>query len=135
MIVLDTSFLVAWANESDAHHERALAAVDRIANGELGRLLLPEYVVVETATVLAARKDLPSSARFIEALLDAREIEYVPCGPAFLDAFRLFRSQKRFALNFVDAAIMAVANSRGATHIATYDEALAKAAGLLRLPA
>lgn len=127
--MLDTSFLVAWANEQDVHHARAKASMERVSGGDVG-LLLPEYVVAETATVLAARKDLASSIRFCDALLDAREIEVVSCGPFFLDAYHVFRSQKRFSLSFVDAAIVAIARARGATRLASYDDALGKAAGI-----
>lgn len=130
MIVLDTSFLVAWANEQDAHHAAATQARSRLTEGAFGPAPLPEYVLLETATVLAARKDLASSVRFCEALLDSREIELVACAPFLLDAMRVFRAQKRFQLSFTDAAIVAIGRTRGASHLATFDDALARASGL-----
>lgn len=124
LIVLDTSFLVAWANQHDAHH---VAALERTVEIAKRGALLPEYVFIETATVLAARKDVAFSARFCETLLDSREIEFVPCGPILLDAFHLFRRQKKFTLSLVDVAIVLIARERGTTDVATFDDALAKA--------
>ena len=47
MIVLDSSFLVAFHNERDAHHGAARGLMERFLEGEWGRGLLLEYVVLE----------------------------------------------------------------------------------------
>lgn len=134
MIVLDSSFLIAYRNAGDVHHRRAAEAYERIAAGEWGPVLLPEYVFLETVTVTAARKGLREAVAFGQELLEAREAELVPCSPYFVPAFRLFRNQGDTSFSFVDAAIVHIARARGATHIATFDADFRKVPGLTVVP-
>ena len=52
MIVLDSSFRIAFHSERDAHHPAASILMGRSLNGEWGRGLLLDYVFLEVATVL-----------------------------------------------------------------------------------
>src|SRR6266567_3651915 len=54
---VDTSFLVARYNEDDAHHARAMALLDELANrsGPGPRLVLSDYVFDEMITTILAR--------------------------------------------------------------------------------
>ena len=121
MIVLDTSFVVAYHNQRDAHHAAAVKAFHRLEKGEWGEILLPEYIFLEIMTVLAARRDLTIAVAVGEILLGAREIELVACSSCFLDAYQVFREQGRARLSFADAATMAIARTRGAEYVATFD--------------
>jgi predicted nucleic acid-binding protein len=121
VILLDSSFVVAFHNRNDAHHGAASDAFPRVARGEWGPILLLEYVFLEVMTVLAARRDLATATSAGEILLGAREVELVPCSPHFLAAYQVFREQDVSRLSFVDAAIVAVAQDRGASAIATFD--------------
>jgi uncharacterized protein len=121
MIVLDSSFVVAFHNRRDAHHAAASKAFHRIVKGEWGGILLPEYVFLEILTVLAARRDLATAVSVGEILLGAREVELVPCSPYFLGAYQVFREQDHPRLSLADAAIVAIARDRGATAVATFD--------------
>jgi predicted nucleic acid-binding protein len=124
MIVLDTSFVVAFHNAGDVHHAAASDTMERLLADTWGRAILPEYVFVEVMTVLAARRDLATATRVGQTLLAARDLELVPCWSLFLDVFETFRAQakgKRRQLSFTDAAIVAIARQRGAEHIATFD--------------
>ena len=121
MILLDTSFVVAFYNQSDAHHAEASPAFHRLLEGEWGDILLLEYVFLEIMTVLAVRRDLPTAVSVGEILLGAREIEFVPCSQYFLETYQVFREQQITRLSFADAAIVAVARDRSAKAIATFD--------------
>jgi predicted nucleic acid-binding protein len=44
VIVLDTSFLVAFHNSRDVHHGAATGPMAEIVGGRFGPALLPEYV-------------------------------------------------------------------------------------------
>ena len=121
MILLDTSFVVAFHNRRDAHHAAASKAFPRVVKGELGRILLLEYVFLEIVTVLASRRDLATAVSVGEILLGAREIEFVPCSPHFLASYQVFREQDVTRLSFTDAAIVAIARDRGAKAVATFD--------------
>ncbi|CAN5771553.1 hypothetical protein BH20GEM1_BH20GEM1_13160 [soil metagenome] len=120
MILLDTSFIVAFHNRRDAHHAAASEAFHGVVSGKWGPILLLEYVFLEVVTVLAARRDQATAVSVGEILLGAREIEFVPCSPHFLAAYQVFREQD-VGLSFADAAIVAVARDRSARAIATFD--------------
>ncbi len=122
MIVLDSSFLIAYHNAGDVHHPAARETMQRLVAGEWGPALLPEYVFLEVTTVLLARRSLPTAVSVGETLLGAREVELVPGSHLFLDAWSIFRRQPEgVRLSFADAAILAVARRRGADRIATFD--------------
>jgi uncharacterized protein len=136
VIVLDTSFLVAFYNSRDAHHAASVQPMSEIIDGGYGTALLPEYVFVELLTVLAARRDLAAAIHVGDILLAAREVELVPCSDVFSAAFDAFRSQPPSAgLSFADAAIVAVARARGAARIASFDRGFARIGGIELVPA
>ncbi len=56
MLLLDSSFLIAYHNTRDVHHAAAARAMPRIVAGEWGRAALLEYVFLEVVTVLLARR-------------------------------------------------------------------------------
>ena len=134
MVVLDSSFLIAFHNERDVHHARARAAMARLVSGEWGPALLPEYVLLEVLTVLLARRDLHVATTVGLALLGAKEVEFVACSDHFLDALEVFRNQGRGSLSFADAAIVAIARRRGAQHVATFDNEFKKVASVHVVP-
>ncbi len=106
----------------------------RLLGEEWGLALLPEYVFLEIVTVLSLRCDLQTAVRSGEALLQAREVEFVSCSEFFLDSWRIFRQQERGKLSFADAAILAIAEGRAAEAIATFDRTLSRAAGNRSVP-
>ena len=134
MIVLDSSFLVGFHNERDAHHNAACTLMERFLTGEWGRGLLLEYVFLEVATVLLIRRDLGVAARVGRLLLDADELDFVPCSDLFSDAFEMFTHQVGTRLSFADAAIAHVAQERADGLVLTFDEEFSKLPGI-RIPA
>jgi predicted nucleic acid-binding protein len=121
VIVLDSSFLVAFHNAGDVHHAAAEHLMKRLLDGEWGPALLLEYVFLEVVTVLRMRLDLPTAASVGETLLRAREVEFVPCSEVFLQAFDVFRLERGTTLSFADAAITAVARRHPPGFVATFD--------------
>lgn len=134
MIVLDSSFLIAYHNEHDVHHAAATEVMGPLLNGTWGELLLPEYIFLEVVTVLAARIDLHTAVDVGAALLDARELEFVPCSELFLETFDLFRGQSDMGLSFADAAIVAIARRRQADYVATFDADFKRVEGIVVVP-
>lgn len=134
MVVIDTSFIVAFHNDRDVHHRAARAAMERLLAGAWGPALLPEYVFLEIVTVLLARRGLESAVRVAGILLAAAETEFVPCSDYFIDALEEFRSQGKLRLSFADAAIVTIARRRGAEHVATFDADFRKVAGVDVVP-
>jgi predicted nucleic acid-binding protein len=134
VVVLDSSFLVAFHNQGDVHHGRACRGMDAPLAGEWGIGLLPEYVILEVVTVLALRKNLETAVRVGDLLLGARELEHVPCSDAFMAAFDTFRGQSHPGLSFVAAAVIAIACHRGVERVATFDESIRRCEGIVAVP-
>jgi len=135
VIVLDSSFLVAYHNSTDAHHDAAAEVMTRFLDGEWGRGLLLEYVFLEVVTVLVARRGPRVASEAAEVLLGARELEFVPCSELFVDAVETFRRQKKTRLSFVDATIVNLARDRTDGRVATFDRELASIRGIQAIPA
>ena len=121
MVVLDSSFLVAYHNIRDAHHAAAARGMLRLVGGEWGRALLLEYVFLEVVTVVMARRDLSVASEVGSRLLTAREVEFVPCSDFFFETLQTFRNQPAGRLSFTDAAIVTVARRHAPGLVATFD--------------
>ena len=134
MIVLDSSFLVAYHNTRDTHHKAAAEVMARFLDGEWGRGLLLEYVFLEVVTVLMARCGARVASDVADVLLAARELDLVPCSELFIEAVETFRSQKQTRLSFVDATIVNVARDRAHGLVATFDRELASVREIQAIP-
>ena len=135
MIVLDSSFLVAYHNSRDTHHEAAAAAMAEFLDRKWGRGLLLEYVFLEVVTVLMARRGSRVASEVADVLLGARELEFVPCSELFVDAVETFQRQTRTRLSFVDATIVNTARDRADGLVATFDRELESVPGVVAVPA
>ncbi len=133
MIVLDSSFLIGFYNERDAHHRSAALLMERFLSREWGRGFLLEYVFLEVATVLLVRRDLGVATRVGRLLLEAEELDFVPCSDLFSEALETFAGQGSTRLSFADAAIAHVARQRAEGLVLTFDDELRKAEGI-RVP-
>lgn len=134
MIVLDSSFLIAYHNSRDAHHQVASELMQPLLDGEWGPRLMPEYVFLEVTTVLALRRDHETAVRVGQILLNARELEFIPNSALFLDTFEAFRQPSSRGLSFVDAAIVTIARERGARNVLTFDADFRGIDGLTVIP-
>lgn len=134
MIVLDSSFLLAYYNTRDGHHGAAARAMVHLVAGQWGQALLLEYVFLEVVTVLRARRDLDVAVDVGTKLLEAREIDFVPCSDFFLETVDTFRRQDAGALSFTDAAILNVARRHRPGLIASFDEDFRGQPGITVIP-
>lgn len=134
MILLDTSFIVAFHNTRDVHHTAAKPTMDDILAGKWGQALLLEYIFLEVATVLLARRGLPVAASVASILLQAREVDFIPCSEIFLDTLETFRNQRETRLSFADAAIVTAARKFSAGTVATFDSEFDKINGITVVP-
>lgn len=71
--------------------------------------------------MLLARRGLSVASSVASVLLQAREIDFIPCSEIFLDTLETFRSQRETKLSFADAAIVTAASSFNAETVATFD--------------
>lgn len=134
MIVLDTSFLVAFHNLGDVHHAAAREVMSRFLDGEWGDGLLLEYVFLEVVTVLQARLDLHAALDVGDRLLSAKELTFVPSSEAFLSSLDTFRGQGGRGLSFADAAVATIARRHHPGYLATFDRAFRGLEGITPVP-
>lgn len=132
MIVLDSSFLIAYHNTRDVHHAAAARSMVHLVAGKWGDGLLLEYVVLEVVTVLRARVDLETATKVADQLLRARELTFVPCSDLFLETYATFKEEA--ALSFADAAIATVARRHDPGFVATFDDDFRRVRGLTVVP-
>lgn len=132
MIVLDSSFFIAFKNRRDAHHEAAVAHMPEVARS--APMLVHEYAFAEIVTVLGARVGPAAGVEAGQELLGSVEVEFVRSSPRFEQSWELFRGQKGTRHSLADAAMLALAAERGATRIATFDREFRKAKGLTLVP-
>lgn len=130
MIVLDSSFLVAYHNTRDVHHAAAARTMVQLVGGQWGRTLLLEYVFLEVVTVLLARRGLAVAVEVATGLLQAREVDFVPCSDLFLETLQTFRGQTGERLSFTDAAIVTAARREAPGLVATFDADFRGVAGV-----
>ena len=135
MIVLDSSFIIAYHNTRDVHHAAARPVMKDIISGKWGRPQLLEYVFLEVVTVLLARRGLPVASNVASILLQAQELDFVPCSDLFLESLETFRRQTNTGLSFTDAAIVTLARRQDVGVVATFDRDFKNIAGISVVPA
>ncbi len=134
MIVLDSSFIIAYHNTHDLHHAAARPVMEEIISGKWGQPLLLEYVFLEVVTVLLARRGLPVASNVASILLQAQELDFVPCSELFLESLETFRAQGTAGLSFTDAAIVTVARREDVGVVATFDRDFRNIEGITVVP-
>ena len=134
MIVLDSSYLIAFHNRRDVHHGAASRIMPDLVGGVFGRLLLLEYVFLEVVTVLLARCGHTVAEDMADTLLNAQEVDFLPCSDLFQHALNVFRTTSAARLSFTDAAIVAAARRHDTEFVATFDEGFRRIEGLNPVP-
>ncbi|MBN1170275.1 type II toxin-antitoxin system VapC family toxin [Candidatus Micrarchaeota archaeon] len=101
-MIVDSSFLISFYSKKDANHEEAVKQMKEHEDF----LLIPDYVVGETATVLLYKNSLRNSNLFLEIMENTKNIKILYTSPSdFKGVFDVFKNQKK-QLNFVDACIV-----------------------------
>jgi predicted nucleic acid-binding protein len=122
MILLDSSLIVAYSNEADENHTKALRVMEDIDRGRYGSPIITDFVFDEVMTVMLFKtKDLSRTAELGETLLSANLLFKVD-GELFNLAWKTFKEQRGPNLSFTDCTSIAVCRENGIPNIATFDE-------------
>jgi len=84
---------------------------------------------------MLVRRDLATAVRTARLLLEAQELEFVPCSDVFLDVVQLLGTQKKTSLSFADVTIALIARTRADGKVLTFDAGFRKMKGLRPEPA
>lgn len=119
--LIDSNVLVAFFHEDDSLHEKALKATFATPRP----LIIHEYVMLETATILMLRAGKALADTFIRTVLGNADFSILhSTTPTFLLAIKSFMGSKTKQLSFADAALLALSP---AYSVLTFDDALNRA--------
>ena len=128
MIMLDTSFVVAYYNTRDQNHDVAVKIAKILAN-QNSELYITDYIFGEIVTVSFVKlKNLRKAIHIGKTILESCNLLHVEKG-IFEHAWRIFSEQK-LRLSFVDCATIATMESQKIQKIATFDGDFSKIKGI-----
>jgi uncharacterized protein len=118
MILVDSGFLLALAQPTDALHARAAAWAHFVS----GPLLVTEYVLCEVINNLSRTADRERAHRIAQAVFADPEYEFIHASPELLDAgLRLHRARRDKEWSLTDCISFHLMSDRGITRALAYD--------------
>ncbi|MBU4298483.1 PIN domain-containing protein [Patescibacteria group bacterium] len=103
MVILDSNIWIALLNIDDSNHSKARQLFREIKE----KIVLPEYIILETATLLSQKISKKSADDFIKNVIDNKDIEILPSSKEFLEKVIEFYLSKRIEkLSFVDYSLL-----------------------------
>ena len=118
MILVDTNILVAYWNNKDSCHERAIKVLKKIEQGVYGTSFITDYIFDEAVTVTSIKSGRKTAAELGNALLQSFHVAKIT-EPIFHEAWKIFRETQK--LSFTDCTNAAAAEELDAAFIATFD--------------
>jgi predicted nucleic acid-binding protein len=133
-VLLDTGVLYAYYDRSDSWHRRAVALMGKEREG----LVVPSPVIPEVDHLLGERLGAGARFAFYEGLAGGHYFVADLPREKYARVAELNRRFSQLELGFVDAAVVAIAESLGLPRVATTDrrdfEPMARALSLELLP-
>ena len=128
MIMLDTSFVVAYFNTRDQNHDQATKTGKILARQNL-EIYITDYIFGEIVTVVFVKlKNLEKALNIGKIILESCNLIHVE-KDIFEHAWKIFSGQK-LRLSFVDCITIAIMQDRKMQKIATFDGDFAKVKGV-----
>jgi len=119
MILVDTGFLLALAQPTDALHPRAIGWAEHVHEP----LLVTEYVLWETVNHLSKIADRHRAYRIAQDVTTGQSHHFLRASPALLDAgLRLHAERADKDWSLTDCISFCVMRQRGMTSALAYDE-------------
>ncbi len=115
--LLDSGFLYALVDSSDAHHEKVL----QVMQNQRESLVLPIPVITETAYLVKRANGSEQLAQFLDGLSDAAYLFETPTAQDYKRSAEIIRQYDDANIDFVDALIVAISERLLITKILTVD--------------
>jgi hypothetical protein len=116
-VLLDTGIVYAYYDRTDAWHTRARAVIE----GEQRGLILPSPVIPEVDHLLGHRLGHDSRLTFYSGVIEGYYLVVDLPRDAYARVVELNRQFADLQLGFVDAAVVALAQTLGLARVATTD--------------
>ena len=131
MVLLDSSFLIAYYNQTDIHHKKSFEIMKEIGSGEYGQPIIPDSVFNEVVNVLFNRlKNHSMVVKVCEDILSFTTI-FHSNELLFKESWKIFKEQSDFTkLSFTDCSIIALMKKENIKKIATFDKDFSKIKGI-----
>ncbi len=120
MIFLDANVLLAYDNESDVHHLKAVQLFQEIAAGVFGEPLTSDYVFNEIVGITFRKRGKTPAATMGERILNSIFILNID-DHLFKEAWQIF-TKTNLTFNFVDCTNLVATRLAQAEYIATFDK-------------
>ena len=118
MILVDSGFLLALAQPTDALHARAAAWAGHISD----RLLVSEYVLWETVNSLSKPADRPRAHQIVQMVSGSQDYTFVHASPVLLAAgLRLHRDRPDKEWSLTDCVSFHLMHEQGISRALAYD--------------
>jgi len=122
MIFLDSCLIIAYSNEIDENHAKAIQILKDIENGKYGTPVISDYIFDEIVTVMLIKtKNLMKVAELGEILLNATLLIKID-DSIFNLAWKIFKEQQKPKFSFIDSTSIAICKMNGTSKIATFDK-------------
>ncbi len=118
-VFLDTGYLVAFHNEDDNQHSKAIELALHMKKGELGTLFTSYYVLDEALTLSLSRFGHNRAVELGEIIIDSEVNILEVSKPEFGNAWKLFRERKN--LSFTDCTTAILMKQHSIANLCTFD--------------
>ena len=127
MIFVDSSYLIALADEADSWHRRALKVSKDLPAGGI----ISDYVLSEAVTIVGHRGGGKAGRNLYESLIDNFEVVYVDEGllGESMDVYLKYDG----TLSVADAVSVEIMRRRGIKKIVSFDRDFDKVEGISRI--
>lgn len=120
MMILDSNVWIALYLEEDSQHKKALKLAPSFRH-----VAIPEYVVLETCTILLAKAGENVSEKFLDYAFDNREVTVLfSTRDFFQEIIKIFRNKNGKKLSAIDASLLYLSSEH---EVVTFDKDLEKA--------
>ncbi len=134
MIFVDTSAWYALKATDDRFHDEAVAFHDVLITGRYGSLVVSDYVLDETATLLMDTKGGSIAARFLDEALTSKSVRPIWIDPdLFHEAANTFKMGSDRGWSFTDCTSFQLMHRLKITDAFAFDRHFGEAS-LNRLP-
>ena len=119
-VVFDSNVWIAYLANDDSQHEKACLLFEKFK-----AIVVPEYVILEVATVLSQKKDQKTAQSFVKMLRATEGLEILLAGSdLFFEFMDFYITQPKNKLSFVDVSLLYL-SSQG-LKVVTFDRELEK---------
>jgi predicted nucleic acid-binding protein len=134
MIFVDTGAWYALKATDDKYHDDAVSFYDLLKSGKHGSLVVSDYILDETSTLLMGTKGGETATRFLDEALGSKSVRLIWIDPElFHEAAQTFKNGSRRGWSFTDCTSFQLMHRLKITEAFCFDRHFNEA-GFHRLP-